>query len=62
MDKFISYQDILINLNEIRYAEIEPGTENLLITMKDSRVYIFENKQEDILTSIKRLTQAEEQL
>lgn len=62
MDKFISYQDILINLNEIRYAEIEPGTENLLITMKDSRVYIFEDKQEDILTSIKRLTQAEEQL
>lgn len=62
MDKFISYQDILINLNEIRYAEIEPGTENLLITMKDSRVHIFEDKQEDILISIKRLTQAEEQL
>lgn len=62
MDKFISYQDILINLNEIRYAEIEPGTGNLLITMKDSRVHIFEDKQEDILISIKRLTQAEEQL
>lgn len=61
MDKFISYGDILINLNEIRYAEIDPISGELVITMKDNRVHTFINKQEDILTSIKRLTQAEEQ-
>jgi len=61
MDKFISYEDILINLNEIRYAEIDPISRELVITMKDNRVHTFINKQEDIFTSIKRLTQAEEQ-
>lgn len=61
MDKFISCKDILINLNEISYAEIDPSSEELIITMKDGRAHIFISSQEDILTSIKRLTQAEEQ-
>lgn len=61
MDRFISYEDVLINLNEIMYAEINPDSRELVITMKDGRTHNFIDKQEDILNSIKRLTQAEEQ-
>lgn len=60
MNKFISYQDILINVDEIIYAVINPDTDELEITMKNEKVFMLD-KAEDILNSLKRLTQAENQ-
>ena len=62
MNKFISYQDILINVDEIIYAIINPGTDELEVKMKNGELFIFDkDKAEDILISLKRITQAENQ-
>lgn len=60
MNNFISYEKVLINVDEIMYAEISLETDNLEITMKNGKRFIFD-KEVDILNSLERITQAEVQ-